>query len=393
MTFVESFRPAWANLRANPIRAFFSMLGIIIGTGSVILVVSIVSGTKDATIKEMLSGSENMITVNGAFDPSNNNFGRISLGDVEAVKKVPGVFTAFPEVNRSAEARGTFGKANLELMGVDETYDDLYELILLSGKFFDAKDVHSRSRTCVISDKLAKDLYGFDYPIGQRLRMKEGSLEVIGVFKEEERLLRMGQRANSFVSYYTLTQLFDIKYYAILQIRSYPGKINEVERDISPIFNLEKGDYSGYEMRDHTQYVKEAQEWAQKWLYQLVAIAGISLFVGGIGLMNVMLTTVAERTQEIGVRKAIGADSRAILMQFLFESVTLSVIGGVAGIFIGIIGSYAVNVFSKGTVFISISYMAILASFLFSMLTGIFFGLFPASKASRLTPVEALRYE
>ena len=393
MTLIESFRPAWANLIANPIRSFFSMLGIVIGTGSVILVVSLVGGSRDAALKAITEGREDMLALQGDYNSSTNSFGRILIEDVERIKKIPSVLTAFPEIFQEIEGRGTFGKATLPLAGIDHEFLNIYDLKMLTGRFFTKEETNARPRVCVISDRVARRIFGYDFPIGQKMRMKEGSLEVIGLFKAEDRLTRMGQRAEVLIPQYTAVQLFSIQFFNSVQIRAKPGQMENVRKAVSDLFKIGESGSSSLAIRDQGEFLKETEEWAQKWLYQLASIAAISLLVGGIGLMNVMLTTVAERTQEIGVRKAIGADSKTILVQFLFESVTLSLLGGTLGVLGGVLMAYALNVFSKGQILVSIFPMAIVASFLFSVITGILFGLFPASKASRLTPVEALRYE
>jgi putative ABC transport system permease protein len=184
----------------------------------------------------------------------------------------------------------------------------------------------------------------------------------------------------------------DAQIYSV-EIRTEKGKVDRVKKELEDLIALNPKQAGLLEIDDPRVYLKEMEKWAGQWMMQMTLIAGVSLLVGGIGLMNVMLTTVAERTHEIGLRKALGANSKAIMNQFLVEAACLSGVGGLSGVTLGVFISYTLNIVSKGKIFIAIWPVSLVTSFVFSLVLGVVFGLFPASKAAHLSPVEALRYE
>ena len=179
MNFNDSVQVAWANLRYSRSRTIFSMLGIVVATASVIVVVSIVNGAREVALNQMKAGKDNMIILRTSYDPKTMREGRILIEDVDRIKGLPSVLTAFPDVIKEVEARGTFGQAQLTFQSVDHFYTGLYGHVLLNGRFFTEADVKNRARICVLSDKVAFKLFGYDYPIGQRVRLEIGSLEVV----------------------------------------------------------------------------------------------------------------------------------------------------------------------------------------------------------------------
>lgn len=388
MKLKSIFYSAWANLRANFARSVFSVLGIVIGTASVIIVVAIINGKREASLKEISAGREGTL-----FVKSLDGREGLNLGHVDQVGDIPGVFSAYPVIAGSVQAKGTRGGRRFNLLGADSHYVTVFNVTIATGRYFLPEEASSRPRICLLSEWAANRAFGFEYPIGQRLRLAGGSLEVVGVFKSEERLKRMGQDPHVIVPILTAMHLLNVAAFDEIQVRAKTNHLDKVKAELTSLFSSVTEGKARFEIQDPRDDMKEINAEARRWMLQLALLAGISLFVGGIGLMNVMLTTVAERMQEIGVRKAVGADPRSILWQFLIESAILSALGGCLGVGAGVLATYSVFVFTKGQVLISILPLSILVSFAFSIVIGVVFGLLPASKASRLSPVEALRYE
>jgi putative ABC transport system permease protein len=393
MTVNDSVNVAFANLKANKVRSVLSMLGIVIGTAAVIVVVSIVNGTRRATLDAMMSDYTDLLNLRPAYSEASGRFGVITIDDVERLKRLSNVRTALPEISARKNVRGSIGKSPAVLKGIDEEYTSLYKYELVSGQFLSIDDITERRRVCLITEKLAKKIYGLDFPIDQRMRVEETSLEIAGVVREPEQMSRLGKEGDVLVPISALLRMVkDAQIYSV-EIRTEKGKVDRVKKELEDLIALNPKQAGLLEIDDPRVYLKEMEKWAGQWMMQMTLIAGVSLLVGGIGLMNVMLTTVAERTHEIGLRKALGANSKAIMNQFLVEAACLSGVGGLSGVTLGVFISYTLNIVSKGKIFIAIWPVSLVTSFVFSLVLGVVFGLFPASKAAHLSPVEALRYE
>lgn len=392
MMLKEEFRIAVANMVANKTRSLFSMLGIVIGTGSVVFVISLVNGTREAVLRQSRAGNEGVLQILAKYDAQTGRYGHMSMDDVETIQKMDHVARAYPKLSHNGdEARGTAGRSKVNLSAADAIDLKSYDIKILNGRFFTDQETDQNPRICVISDKLVASLFGFDDPIGKRLRCQEQPLEVVGVFKWDDRFKRMDM-GDVLVPYRTLYDIQGIRDLYVVVVHSQPNKIDEAKAELLA-WKSKTPHPNGLDIRDPRDDEKAIEKWAKVWLIQMTLISSISLFVGGIGLMNVMLTTVAERTHEIGLRKALGADSRAVLNQFLIESATLSTVGGVIGVLVGVLLSYGAKVVSKGSMEVSIPPLIVVGSVIFSIVIGILFGLYPASNAARLSPVEALRYE
>lgn len=393
MTILDSLHVAIANVRANLVRSFLSMLGIVIGTGAVIVVVSIVNGTRVATMESMMAGTADLLYLRPSFSDVSGRAGKITMDDVERLKRLPDVVSALPDLSHRMDVRGSRGKANAQLLGIDAIYAALFKLELVTGRFLESLDIERRHRVCLISDVFARKLFENDYPVGQKIRSEDLLLEVVGVVKAKERSLMTASNADIYVPLPLLLRMMGNPQIYSVAIRSDKGKIDRVKSALQELIQMNPQQAGLLELSDPRDYMKEMAKWARLWMLQMILIAGISLLVGGVGLMNVMLTTVAERTHEIGLRKALGASSRMVMHQFLIEAATLSGLGGLLGVGSGVFISYALNLVSGGKILVAIPPLAVFVSFFFSLFLGLVFGLFPASKAAHLSPVEALRYE
>lgn len=393
MNLSEDFHVAWVNLKANKVRSLFSMLGIVVGTCSVILVVSIVNGTREATIRQMQMGKKDVLILRAKYSESMSRFGRITLEDMDRYKKLPYVQSAFPDISNRLDVAGEASKSQGQVLGIDENYVNLMQIKISSGRNLNSSDTESRSRVALLSERFAGKIFGGAYPIGQRIRLEGLSLEVVGLFKSSALGDRQSEEGDVLLPVLTLLQIMKDPVIYSAQLRAEPGKVDKLKNILKQTITDNPRNADLIDIEDPREYLKDVEKWARTWMIQMVLIAGISLLVGGIGLMNVMLTTVAERTHEIGLRKALGANSKMLLNQFIIESVTLSGLGGGIGVFLGFFISHSLQVLSQGKILVEIMPASLIVSFLFSLVIGLIFGVFPASKASHLSPVEALRYE
>lgn len=393
MRWEECVQTAVLNLKANKMRSILSMLGIVIGTGSVIVVTSMVNGVRKESIESRMAGMTDVIQLQPRYSKESRRFGKIKIEDLDRIQRLPHILSVLPDINDYQDVKGSRGKEKANLSGIDSENFENGKFLLIDGRKISKEDVERRRRVGLINKSFAKEIFGIEYPIHQRVRVKDSSIEIIGIFDEDETLKRWGRSSDILVPVTTLFRMLDDKNIQRVQIRAEPGKLDEVKKVLEELINSNPSQASLFQVRDPRDDLEEINKWARNWLIQMTIIAGISLFVGGIGLMNVMLITVAERTREIGLRKALGANSKAIRVQFLIESITLSGLGGITGVLVGYLISRGIEILSGGTSNIAIIPLFLLGSFLFSVVIGIVFGLYPASKAARLSPVEALRYE
>lgn len=369
------------------------MLGIIIGTGAVILVTSLVDGSRQATMREMTAGTENVMRLQTKFSLESGRMGKITPEDIDRLAQLPSVESVMPELYSTISVRGTQGLAEAKLVGINTSSRETYGYSLLSGNFPEKEDIEARRRVCVIDQQFAKKLFGLEYPVGQRIRLEKTSLEVIGVINQPDWLTRMGKRGDLLIPYTTQLLLEKTEHLSVLELRAKEGQLDNLKRDLEERIQANPTQADLLEVVDPSTYLKDLDKWAKTFMIQVVLISGISLLVGGVGLMNVMLITVAERTKEIGLRKALGATSQAILKQFLVESALLSGLGGFIGVLLGYLASRSIEIISGGKIPSTVVPLFACGSVLFAVVLGIFAGLYPASKAANLSPVEALRYE
>jgi len=395
-------------LKANKMRSSLTMLGIVIGVAAVIAMLAIGSAARQRVSEEIASmGSNLLIVFSGATSSSGARMGAgsdptLSLLDAKAIKKeCPSVLDVAPV--HSGTAQVIYGNQNWStvIMGTTSSILKIRDWQLASGRPFTAQDVRHANKACILGKTVAEQLFGSLYPVGKIIRIKKVPFNVIGILKSKGQTM-MGQDQDDII-YVPITtgqkRLFGtsipgmvrfmmVKAVSLDELENAEMQINELLRQRHRIGPNQENDFT---IRNLTQMMQTAANLARIMTLLLGAIASISLLVGGIGIMNIMLVSVTERTREIGIRIAVGAKTWDIRLQFIIEAVTLSLIGGFIGILIGETGSIVVSRFANLPVIVSPLFIAI--AFGFSAGVGVFFGFYPAYKASLLNPIDALRYE
>jgi len=407
MNLLMIIRVAFRALVRNKMRAALTMLGIIIGVSAVIAMVSIGQGASASVQAQIESIGTNLLFVSagaqnvggvrsGTGDTGNQN---LTVDDLEAIKReVPSVSMVTPSVNARSQLVAGNMNWNTNVTGVSEQYPDIRKWPIATGSFFTDADIRTAARVIVIGKTLADNLYPGTDPIGQDIRVMNLPFRVVGVLaaKGQDQQGR-DQDDVAFAPYTTVQKKIlgrdriQIAYVsAISQDATYTAQsqITDLLRQRHKLTANEPDDFT---VRNMTDIAEAANETSKTMTILLACIAGVSLLVGGIGIMNIMLVSVTERTREIGIRMAIGARSSAVRSQFLIESIVLSLTGGAIGIVLGVVLSLAIPAFLGWPTLVSM--MAIVGSVLFSAAVGIFFGYYPARKAASLDPIEALRYE
>jgi len=407
MTLLMIVRVAFRALVRNKMRAALTMLGIIIGVSAVIAMVSIGQGASASVQAQIESIGTNLLFVSagtqnvggvrsGTGDTGTNT---LTVDDLDAIKReVPSVSMVTPSVNARTQMVAGNQNWNTGLTGVSEQYPEIRKWPVASGSFFTDADVRTAARTLVIGQTLADNLFPGADPIGQDIRINSLPFRVVGVMaKKGQDAQGRDQDDVAFAPFTTVQKKIlgrdrvQIAYVsAISQDATYTAQ-EQITDLLRQRHKLTANEPSDFTVRNMTDIAEAANETSKTMTILLACIAGVSLLVGGIGIMNIMLVSVTERTREIGIRMAIGARSSAVRTQFLIESIVLSLTGGTIGIVLGIVLSLVIPAFLGWPTLVS--FMAIVGSVVFSAAVGIFFGYYPARKAAALDPIEALRYE
>jgi putative ABC transport system permease protein len=405
MRIAPTFHVAYRALRRNKMRSVLTALGIIIGVGAVIAMVGIGNGAKAQVEAQIASLGENVILIFSGSTTSSGirtgwgGAGTLKIEDAEAIRReVPGVIGVSEEVVSTTQVAAGNQNWFTRIYGESADYFDIRQWPLADGAPFTAQDVRSANKVCVVGRTTATQIYGNENPIGQILRIKNVPFTILGVLTPKGLSPQGVDQDDIVIMPYTSAMKRVIGGTTLRNINvqiADQGQIAAAQQQIISLLrqrhNIRPGRDDDFTVRTQQEIAETATATSRVMTVLLGAIAGVSLLVGGIGIMNIMLVSVTERTREIGVRMAVGAHGTDILTQFLIEAVTLSSVGGIIGIICGIGASSVLSSYAHWPTLISIGSIAI--AFLFSAAVGVFFGFYPARKAAALDPIEALRYE
>lgn len=402
--YKESFLMAWASLVANKLRSLLTMLGIIIGVAAVIALVSIGNGVKQ-DIEDSISslGSNLLVVMPGAprtpgVRPSQGSMKSLKISDYEAIAKLEGVKAASPMTNGSYVVIYQNKNWTTSVAGVNANFQDVNNWTMTSGRFFSDKNVQNRERVAVVGQTVVKNLFADEDPVGKEIRVKNIPFRVIGVLKSKGNGTMGNDQDDTVLIPYTtsMERVEGIDYLRRVYVVAKDDEgIDRLQADIENLLrvrhNIKDTNLDDFNIQNMKSIMETVAQTTGTFTLFLGAVAAISLVVGGIGIMNIMLVSVTERTREIGVRKALGATYSVIVTQFLIEAVVISLMGGFIGIAFGIGASKVIGMVSGMSTIVSVP--TIIMSFAFSMAIGLIFGIYPARKAAKLNPIDALHYE
>src|SRR3954465_676460 len=405
MRIGPTFNVAYRALRRNKMGSVLTALGIIIGVGAVIAMVGIGNGAKAQVQAQIASLGQNVILVfSGSTTASGirtgwGGAGTLKVEDAEAMRReVPGVIGVSEEVASTAQVAAGNQNWMTRVMGESADYLDIRQWPLGDGAPFTDQDVRSANKVCIIGKTTATEVFGNDDPVGQTLRIKNVPFTVTGVLTPKGLSAQGPDQDDVVIMPYTSAMKRVVGGTTLRNINvqvAGAADLEPAQQQITSLLrqrhNIRAGRDDDFTVRNQEEIAEAATATADVMTGLLGAIAGVSLVVGGIGIMNIMLVSVTERTREIGTRMAVGAHGRDILTQFLIEAVSLSAVGGLLGIILGIVAAKTIAVTRHWPALISPG--SIVIAFLVSAAVGIFFGFYPARKAAALDPIEALRYE
>jgi putative ABC transport system permease protein len=396
---------AGRSIGRNTMRTALTTLGILIGVASVTVMVAVGQGAQQQVHEQIGSLGSNLIVVvpgnftQGGVSQGAGTFSRLTLEDVEAIDRNGTLLAAVsPVIMTRTQVIGPAGNWRTSVQGVDADYEQIREWAVTDGAFFTAEDVFSRRKVALLGKTVADALFPGESAVGRRIQVRDTLLDVMGVLAPKGQMSSGQDQDDVVLVPYTTAQARLSGQARIPQIlvsaastADLPAAQEEVKAALRDTHGLAQGDDDDFTVRDQTQIAEAAAGATRIMTMLLAAIASISLLVGGIGVMNIMLVSVTERTREIGIRMAIGARDSDVMVQFLVESVVLSLLGGLAGAAAGIGGAALLAHFTGWTVSVPPSTIALALGF--SGAIGVFFGFQPARKAAALNPIQALRYE
>lgn len=405
MNIANLLKIALKALNNNKLRCFLTMLGIIIGVASVITMLAIGQGSKNSIKAQISEMGSNMIMIHpgnmqrGGVRQSADDMQTLEVADYEALKELPGVAAVSPSVNSGGQLVNGNNNYPSSIYGVTPEYLDIRKFKVKDGAMFTDHDIKSAAKVCILGKTVVDNLFpNGDDPVGRVIRFGKIPLTVIGVL-ESKGTNSMGQDQDDVViAPYTtvMKRILAIDY--IQGIFASAADENQTDETIESITEVLRTRHkikddadNDFEIRSQQELSEMMNSTSDMMTVLLACIAGISLLVGGIGIMNIMYVSVTERTREIGLRMSIGARGIDILSQFLIEAVIISVSGGIIGILLGVIASWMVNMIAHWPVYIQL--YSVILSFAVCTVTGVFFGWYPAKKAASLDPIEAIRYE
>lgn len=386
-------------------RSLLTALGIIIGVAAVVVMVAIGDGAQLKVEQQIESLGSNLIIITPGTSNSSGvrggagSFNKFTLDDADKIKKEATLVNGVSALVRSGgQIIGGSGNWFTQIQGVSPDYLSIRSWTLKSGEFFTERDVTARSKVCVLGSEVVKNIFANEDPVGKQIRIKNVPFKVIGVLKSKGQTAG-GQSNDDIVLAPSKTVLdrlsggrfiSSIQASAVSQAKSIAAQ-NELRSIMRESHKLDRGEEDDFTIKDQSDLAEAATETSKVLTMLLASVAGVSLVVGGIGIMNIMLVSVTERTREIGIRLSIGARASDILKQFLAEAIVLSLTGGIIGVMLSILIAYILNHYTSQTAYIKPQ--IILIAFSFAGAIGIFFGFYPAKKAAALNPIDALRYE
>lgn len=398
---------AWHAMGANRMRTFLTMLGMVIGVSAVILMLAIGQGAQFQVEQSIASmGSNLFIVQSGSTTSGGVRIGAgaantLTIADAQAIEELPNVVAVAPVQPGTAQIIYGPNNWSTSVMGTTPGFLEVREWALSSGYGFTHTDVRSATRVALIGQTVMNNLFGDEDPVGKTIRIKQSPFTVLGVLSSKGQSLDGRDQDDTVLVPVTTAQrkVFGSQFQGtvrFIQVQAASKEtMNIVERDMNELLrqrhHIQEGADGDFSVRNLTALASAAAQTAQVMSLMLGAIASISLLVGGIGIMNIMLVSVTERTREIGIRMAIGARQRDILAQFLLEALMISIVGCVMGAVLGVGGAFLVNLLAQTAVVIT--FQSVVMAFMVAAGIGIFFGFYPANKAARLKPIDALRYQ
>lgn len=392
MKLGQAIKISFKNITMNKLRAILTMLGIIIGVAAVIALTSLGMGASRSVSEEVSSLGSTTVSISVSGNSSDEEV--VTYDELMSFEDLSEVEAVSPTVTTSSTLKnGTTSSEGVTVTGINTSYEDVSDITVRTGRSIMDIDLDNRNKVVVLGSNVATELFGFSNAVDETIKIDGTTFKVIGVLEEQGEELSGSVDDQVLIPFTTAQRFIGQTYITSATVKMTSEDAVEIgmakmEQDL---YNQFGGDETSYSVRNQSSVSDALDSVSNTMTYLLAGIASISLIVGGIGIMNIMLVSVTERTREIGIRKAIGAKKKDIMLQFLIEAVVLSAFGGILGALIGLGSAEVLSSMLDMTM--EITWWVVGGSVSFSILIGIIFGIFPANKASNLSPLEALRYQ